>query len=485
VALISKRNIDQDSPAREIDHDENSSIKTSRTGLFAAFWRWHFFASLVVIPVFAMLAVTGMIHMFRFDIWNLRHPGVMYNSTSIPADSQFLPIETQAAAALNSHPDLRVTGIVEPFGNRNTRIFMKDGEDTLHDVYVNPFTGNVTGEIIPSREFTDLAIRLHGNLTKGKFGDGIIELAACWAIVMALTGYYMYFRNRKSRLVYSPISKEKNRHALVGFAAGFGILFLVISGLPWTGFWGDTLQTWASGKGLHISLWGNDPGAASDFGTALKKSTSGSQPAPWALGESQLPRSNDENIPSIGLDSAISVADRTGLPHPYLVLIPDGKEGVYSVMADSWSVPDGPAFKDVSKEAVVHIDQYSGTILATYGYDKYSLTAKLVDQGVSIHEGRKLGVVTRISSTSFCLAILFLCVTGPIMWWKRRPKAGGLSAPRGRLPISDSPVIAITLIVLGVVLPLFGASLLVVLIFDKFLIRRIPSLMEKLNSKIA
>ena len=475
--------LEQDSSDREIDHTDNSSAKSPRQGLFAAFWRWHFFASLIVIPIFAMLAITGMIHMFRFDIWNLQHPGVMYNSASVPATTTFLPIETQAATALKAHPDLKVTGIVEPLGNRNTRIFMEDSQGTFHDVYVNPFTGKVTGEIIPSHEFTDLAIRLHGNLTKGKFGDGIIELASCWAIVMALTGYYMYFRNRKSRIAYSKISKTKNRHALVGFAAGFGILFLVVSGLPWTGFWGDTLQTWAAGKGLHITLWGEDPGAASNFATALKKSTSGSQPAPWALGESQLPKSNVNNIPSIGLDSAISVADKTGLPHPYLVLMPDGKEGVYSVMADSWSVPDGPAFKDVSKEAVVHVDQYSGKILATYGYDKYSLTAKLVDQGVSIHEGRKIGVVTKVTSTSFCLAILFLCVTGPIMWWKRRPKKAGLSAPRGRMPIADSPAIAITLIVLGVVLPLFGASLIVVLLLDKFLIRRTPKLIGALNSK--
>ena len=195
----------------------------------------------------------------------------MYNSASVPATTTLLPIETQAATALKAHPDLKVTGIVEPLGNRNTRIFMEDSEGTFHDVYVNPFTGKVTGEIIPSHDFTDLAIRLHGNLTKGKFGDGIIELASCWAIVMALTGYYMYFRNRKSRIAYSKISKTKNRHALVGFAAGFGILFLVVSGLPWTGFWGDTLQTWAAGKGLHITMWGEDPGAASDFGTALEK----------------------------------------------------------------------------------------------------------------------------------------------------------------------------------------------------------------------
>lgn len=30
-----------------------------KSGLFRAFWRWHFYASVLVIPVFALLSVTG------------------------------------------------------------------------------------------------------------------------------------------------------------------------------------------------------------------------------------------------------------------------------------------------------------------------------------------------------------------------------------------------------------------------------------------
>ncbi|MGH8905718.1 MAG: hypothetical protein ACRD0K_04205 [Egibacteraceae bacterium] len=34
-------------------------------GLYRAVWRWHFYAAAFVIPVLVMLAVTGMIHLFR------------------------------------------------------------------------------------------------------------------------------------------------------------------------------------------------------------------------------------------------------------------------------------------------------------------------------------------------------------------------------------------------------------------------------------
>jgi len=452
-------------------------------GLFAAFWRWHFFASIIVIPVFVILSVTGMAWMFRYDIWNIQHPGVIYNSISIPANTQFLSLDEQAVIALKEFPDGSVTSIAEPFGNRNTRVFVQDPSGVTHDVYVNPQTGKVTGIINTSSHWTDLMIRLHGNLTLGTWGDVVLELAACWAIVMALTGYYMYFRNRKGKIRYSKTSETKNRHALIGFVAGFGILFLVVSGLPWTKFWGETVQSFAAGKGLQITLWGEDPGAKSDFGAALQSATGASQRAPWTLGESSIPNSQSDGAKSISVDGAVSVASQAGLTHPYLIVMPDGKDGVYSVMADSWQDPNDPASKDVSKEAVVHVDQYSGAIAATYGYDQYSTTAKLVNQGISIHEGRKLGVVSKITTTLFCLAILFLCITGPMMWWKRRPKAGGLAAPKGRVPITEYPMLAITLIIMGVVLPLFGASLLLLLILDKLLFRRFKFFKEALGVK--
>ena len=44
---------------------------------FAAFWRWHFFASFLVIPVLAVLATTGLIYLFRFQLEPALHPDLM------------------------------------------------------------------------------------------------------------------------------------------------------------------------------------------------------------------------------------------------------------------------------------------------------------------------------------------------------------------------------------------------------------------------
>ncbi len=43
-------------------------------GLFRAAWRWHFFASFLVVPVLLLLAGTGLIYLFRFQLEPLLHP---------------------------------------------------------------------------------------------------------------------------------------------------------------------------------------------------------------------------------------------------------------------------------------------------------------------------------------------------------------------------------------------------------------------------
>ena len=47
------------------------------TGLFRAFWRWHFYASFVVAPILLMLAVTGLIYLLRFQLEPMLHADLM------------------------------------------------------------------------------------------------------------------------------------------------------------------------------------------------------------------------------------------------------------------------------------------------------------------------------------------------------------------------------------------------------------------------
>ena len=81
------------------------------------------------------------------------------------------------------------------------------------------------------------------------------------------------------------------------------------------------------------------------------------------------------------------------------------------------------------------------------------------------------------------LAQAALCITGPLMWWKRRPtKAGSVGAPRGRLPIRATWWLGSAVVLLGLLLPLFGVTLVLVLLLDQLVLRRVPQLKTAFDS---
>ena len=82
----------------------------------------------------------------------------------------------------------------------------------------------------------------------------------------------------------------------------------------------------------------------------------------------------------------------------------------------------------------------------------------------------------------FCLAVMFMCISAPIMWWARRGTASGMAAPRAKLPVWGNWLFVIVMIGLGVFLPLFGLSLIVILALDQLLIRRVPPLKKFFGS---
>ena len=244
-----------------------------------------------------------------------------------------------------------------------------------------------------------------------------------------------------------------------------------MSGLPWTGFWGAKTQELVTHQGT--SFWGEDPGALSNPTSTLDESLPHSHSVPWGLGKTEVPRSNpaDGKRSVATVDTAIEVGQRNGLRRPMTIALPASDEGVFSAI--------GYAFNDPGEERTVHVDRYGGRVVSTYGYSNYPTLAKVVAQGIALHEGRRLGTLNFWATTVFCLGVMFMCVSGPLMWWRRRPSGGSsLGAPRGRMPLRGSPVLLVGLIALGVLLPLFGLSLLVVLALDQLVVRRVPALTE-------
>ena len=468
-------------PDREPLDPTPSSLRRARpaaSGWFRAVWRWHFFASFLVVPVLLLLATTGLIYLFRFQLEPLLHPDLMRVDTSAGGGIA-QPYATQLAVVEQAHPGSTAVSLAEPRAPGDpTVVSITTADGAGREVYVDPYRLEVLGSLDPDRTLSGYAIRLHGELMAGRWGDHVIELGACWAVVMALTGYYLFVRGWRARLRARRAGRRgarlRHRHGLVGAVVGVGLLTLLVTGLPWTGFWGERVQTFATERGS--SLWSTDPGAQSDPASSLDESLPHSHRAdvPWAQGDSPVPQStpptgDERNVANV--DTAIEVADQEGLRHPMTVALPapDDPTGVFSAI--------GYAFDAPSDERTVHVGRYGGEVVSTYGFDDYPLLAQVVSQGIGLHEGRSLGRWSFWGAALMCLGVIFMCLTGPLMWWRRRPRgAGRLGAPRGRMPLRASPLMAVGLVGLGVLLPLFGLSLLAVLLLDQLVLRRVPAL---------
>lgn len=443
--------------------ESTAQSRPSGAGWFRAFWRWHFYASFLVVPILLILAVTGLIYLFRFQIEPLLNADLM--RVEAPASAQAASYDDQVQLVQEAYPGAELVSLTEP-GSReeSTRISIVTAAGEGRDVFVDPYGFEVLGALDPDRTVSGTAVLLHGELMSGRVGDFVIELAACWALVMAVTGYVLFVRGRRARARQGRKGRLRRNHARIGSVVGVGLLFLLVSGLPWTGVWGEQVQRLATANGS--SMWSLDPGAVSDPTSTLDESLPHSHAAevPWGLGKSEVPTSEADGARSIAnVDTAVATADAAGLAHPMTVALPSGEDGVFSVI--------GYAFHDPSQERTVHVDRFGGEVVSAYGFEDYPLLAKVVSQGIGLHEGRSLGLVSFWGAALMCLGVIAMCVTGPLMWWRRRPQ-GGIGAPRGRMPVASTPWLAAVLLVTAVVLPVFGASLLVVLLLDRFVVRR-------------
>ena len=112
----------------------------------------------------------------------------------------------------------------------------------------------------------------------------------------------------------------------------------------------------------------------------------------------------------------------------------------------------------------VTYDPQSGAELSRSGFaDKHPID-RAINIGIAWHEGALFGLTNQIMGLVIALALIALSVLGVLMWLKRRPK-GKLAAPPpgGRLPRG----LIAGIVVLALLLPLFGVSLVAILLFDK------------------
>ena len=222
------------------------------SAFYRAVWRWHFIAGLLVLPFMVLLAVTGAMYLFKDEL-----DRIVYSAwDDVPARSA-PPLPMSALIEKTEQAmGAQVLMVTQP-ASRNTAIRMAvrlpNGEPRT--AFVDPHDGHVIGTT-RFGGFMQLIRKVHSLQLFGPYATALIETAAGWAVVLVATGIFLWWpRGRKGGVVTIRARPSKHVfccyvHAVTGIFAGGLVVFLAVTGMPWSNVWEIYVQDWASVKGL-------------------------------------------------------------------------------------------------------------------------------------------------------------------------------------------------------------------------------------------
>ncbi len=428
-----------------------------------------------------MLAVTGLIM-----LWIAVLSGIGDERMTITPAGAALPVSALQSAAEAAVPGGRATQYVSPLSSGHVASFaVADDAGTVTGVTVNPYTGEVLNSFPWRAGWYDLASDIHGSLLLGTTGDRLIEAAASLGLLLCATGLYMHWpRNgtgwgRTLRLQAGARGRAlwKSLHGVIGFWASLVLVVFLISGLSWAGIWGERfVQAWST---FPAEKWDNVP-LSDDLHASMNHGAA--KEVPWGLEQTPLPESGSlagtaAIAGPVTLDAVAAFADGLGFVDRYQIMLPKDGTAVWTIAHDSMS-NDGP---DPAADRTIHIDQYTGNVLADVRYADYSAYARAMAWGIAFHEG-DLGWWNTALNTLFCLTVIFLSLSGLVMWWKRRPAgAARLAAPPRPAEVPYARGALLITLALSLAFPMLGLTLLAVIAVDLVVLTPIPMLKRALS----
>lgn len=390
---------------------------------YMSVWRWHFFAGLYTVPFLIMLATTGLIMLYAPIAERFQHSD-LYEVEQV--SGQAISYEAQYELVMKAYPNDDISRFYLPADAKEaTRFQVQVGDDT-RTVFVDPYKGEVLGDLSISDAWISWAEGIHGTFFMGSTGDKLIEIAASLMVLLILTGVFLWWPTKGGSKLKAAItiSKKNNRafwrdlHSVIGIWAAIILLFFCISGLAWASVWGEKLtQAWSTFP------MEKNAGSVSSTLTHEDLNIKNLKQIPWGLEKAPLPESTSNGPTSITLDHVVNDAKAMGFTQ-FQVYFPKNDKGVYTASATTMSAD----IKNAWDDRTVHFDRYSGAVLADVGFMDYNWFAKSMAAGIALHMGQ-FGILNLIASTVFCIAIITLCISGVIMWWKRRPNASFTLSP--------------------------------------------------------
>ncbi len=466
-------------PVNETFRDATAKVSGSRwLPDYRTVWRWHFYAGLLTLPFVIILSISGGIYLFKpqIEAWNDR----AHDSLDI---EHVAPVSDQVKAALDAFPGSTPNGYELRRTDRSAaRVLIRKEDETLR-VYVHPEKLTVLGSVQENQRIMKSIFKLHGELWMGDRGSNLVELASSWTIIMIVTGLYLWWP-RHQRLFGGVLFPRfgggsrifwRDLHSVTGVWISVFVLFLLVTGLPWAKFWGNYLKTIRNITGTAV--------AQQDWTTGSERSARGNRPPENSQGGG-APRSNEHgehggrgggrsrggggSMPKDmeGFNRVFQSVRLLGLEYPVVIAPP-------SRGSENWTAKS--TTQNRPRRVDLEVNGSTGEIVSRKDFKDKHWVDQVVGTCIAAHEGQLFGWPNQLLGLLTALGLILVSVSGAIMWWRRRHR-GVMGAP----PIPPDPRVSILLplfaVLFGTYLPLFGASLLLVLVIEWLILRRIPGL---------
>lgn len=442
--------------------------------LYQMVWRWHFYAGLIFSPFLIIVAFSGAVYLFKPQIEAYLYQN-LYQAQEV--GQQALPVSKQMAIIKEQYPNQLITSLTFYDDPARTTEIMTMGNNQMTSIFIDPYNGSVKGTLQDEQKFTEIFKKMHSELlVGGTIANRLVELAACWAVILLVTGIYLWWpRNRASiwGTVLPRMHKKgklfwRDMHAVPAFWLSIFILILILTGLPWSGVMGEGINQ------LATSTKTGYPAYAFGFGEkpeSTVKTKDVAKNVPWATENLPVPQSLHNQYVPLSLEDVVWVAEQQNITKPYTISLPQGEKGVYTLTT---------AHKRPGQEATLHIDQYTGMVLSEVRYSDYGLLAKGITLGIALHEGRLFGWANQLIGLIACLGLIGIVVSSFIMWRKRKP-TGKLGAPAKPKQAKVTKVVFFLMVIMGLCMPLVGISLIVIFLVDRFVLSRNKSVVKGLD----
>lgn len=389
----------------------------------------HLWLGLISGIIVVIVSVTGCLFAFQVEITNLVHKKELFIAPPA-AGTAALPMHTlmqKAAAALSpGHDPDYITTYRDPrrawefmdyqIGDQ-TAITFPGTIKSYQSVFLNPYTGAVTGKLDYKDNFFFVVKYIHWSLyLNTRYGQPIVGWGTLIFVVSLITGFIMWIPKRWNKLERGKSFKIRwkanwkrlnyDLHNVLGFYTVLIALVLGLTGLIYAFQW------------FSRAVY-----ATATLSTAPA-------PEPSFVSDSTLAASPyAEDRAYLATREAYPRATRYGISWPAAPQAPlavtayRGKEVYYDATTE-------------------YYDRYSGKKLGKTSFADENAGEKIIAMNYDIHVGAIGGLVGKIIAFIVSLIAASLPITGFVIWWGKRKKAPAVSPGSGPRSRNKARVVA-------------------------------------------